>query len=205
MIARPTVFFIDNFDSFSFNLVDEFRKRGCQVDVWRNDLTPARVSELALALPPPALIVMSPGPGSPAEAGCCIDLVRTLAGKIPIFGVCLGHQVIVEALGGRVSYAGEVVHGKSALIEHDGHGIFAGLDSPMAAARYHSLAAATLPDSLRVMARTGNVVMGVEHQQHPIIGLQFHPESILTPQGGILIEKIISWACERDTRSRQHA
>ena len=205
MNARPTVFFIDNFDSFSFNLVDEFRKRGCTVDVWRNDLSPARVLELAQALPPPALIVMSPGPGSPAEAGCCLDLVRTLAGKIPIFGVCLGHQVIVEALGGRVSYAGEVVHGKSALIEHDGQGIFAGLDSPMAAASYHSLAAATLPDSLRVTARTGNVVMGVEHQQHPIIGLQFHPESILTPRGGILIERIINWASERDTRSRQHA
>ena len=202
MSAKPTIFFIDNFDSFSFNLVDEFRKRGCAVDVWRNDLSPERVTELALALPPPALVVMSPGPGTPAEAGCCLELVRNLAGKIPIFGVCLGHQVIVEALGGTVSYAGEVVHGKSALIHHDGQGIFAGLDSPMGAARYHSLAAVTLPDSLRVMARTGTVVMAVLHEQHPIIGLQFHPESILTPQGGILIEKIINWACERDTRSR---
>lgn len=205
MNVRPTIFFIDNFDSFSFNLVDEFRKRGCSVDVWRNDLSSERVFELALALPPPALIVMSPGPGSPAEAGCCLEVVRGLAGKIPIFGVCLGHQAIVEALGGTVSYAGEVVHGKSAQINHNGKGIFAGLESPLAAGRYHSLAAVELPTSLRVTARTGPVVMAVEHEQHAIIGFQFHPESILTPQGGILIEKIIDWAIERDTRSQVHA
>jgi len=145
-------------------------------------------------LPKPSMIVLSPGPGSPAEAGCCIELIRKAAGKIPLFGICLGHQAIVEAMGGKVGFAGEVVHGKPALVEHAGTGIFKGLDSPMLAGRYHSLAAISMPSCLKVIANKGKLIMAVEHVEYPIIGLQFHPESILTPMGGILIESVIKWA-----------
>ena len=188
------VLFIDNFDSFSFNLVDEFRKRGCAVSVWRNDITAARAIGLALELPVPVLVVISPGPGSPAQAGCCIDLIRQGAGKLPIFGVCLGHQAMVEAFGGVVGQAGEIVHGKSAVVVHDGSAIFRGIPNPFKAARYHSLAARTIPECLKVTANAGGVVMAVEHRSMPVIGVQFHPESILTPHGGRMIENVIRWA-----------
>jgi len=193
---RLNLLFIDNFDSFTFNLVDEFRRRGCAVNVWRNDISADEGLELALSMPKPSMIVLSPGPGSPSEAGCCIELIKKSAGKVPVFGICLGHQAIVEAMGGKVGFAGEVVHGKPALVEHDGTGIFAGLDSPLQAGRYHSLAALTLPSCLKVIAKKGALTMGIEHLQYPIIGLQFHPESILTPMGGVLIESVIKWAID---------
>jgi anthranilate synthase component II len=161
------VLFIDNFDSFTFNLVDELRKRGARVEVWRNDVPAERALALALALPEPRLIVLSPGPGTPAEAGCCIPLIRLAAGKVPLFGVCLGHQAIVEAFGGTVGFAGEVVHGKASWIEHAGTGLFAGLPSPFRAARYHSLAATVVPQDL-----------------------------VVTPVGGPLIERVLEWAGE---------
>jgi anthranilate synthase component 2 len=183
--------FIDNFDSFSFNLVDELEKRDAQVEVWRNDVSVER----ALAeLSDKQLLVLSPGPGTPAEAGSCIELVRAASGRVPIFGVCLGHQVIVEAFGGKVGFAGEVVHGKSARIDHDKSGPLAALPSPMHAARYHSLAALELPEVLRATARTGDVVMAVEHVSAPVFGVQFHPESILTPHGGTLMAEVMRWA-----------
>lgn len=194
MSLSPNILFVDNFDSFSFNLVDEFAKRGSHVEVWRNDIPAGRALALALALPAPRLIVLSPGPGSPAEAGCTIELVRLAAGRIPVFGVCLGHQAIVEAFGGKVAFAGEVVHGKTSRVTHDGRGIFHGLPSPFAAARYHSLAAERVPDSLLVTARAGALVMAVAHRSLPVTGVQFHPESILTSHGGRLIENVMSWA-----------
>jgi anthranilate synthase component II len=190
------VLFIDNFDSFTFNLVDELRKRGARVDVWRNDVSAETGLALAQALPEPRLIVLSPGPGAPGDAGCCIPLIRLAAGQVPVFGVCLGHQAIVEAFGGTVGFAGEVVHGKASWIEHDGVGLFQGLPSPFRAARYHSLAANVVPPELAVTARCGSVVMAVEHRTHRIAGVQFHPESILTPVGGPLIERAIAWATE---------
>jgi anthranilate synthase/aminodeoxychorismate synthase-like glutamine amidotransferase len=186
--------FIDNFDSFTFNLVDEFGRRGCNVSVWRNDIGADRAIRLALEMPPPRLIVLSPGPGSPSQAGCCVQLVREAAGRAPLFGVCLGHQAIVEAFGGIVGPAGEIVHGKPAAVTHGGKGLFRGLPSPMKAARYHSLAAKIVPSGLRVTAVTGNIVMAVEHEKHAIAGVQFHPESIMTPEGGRLIENATAWA-----------
>lgn len=189
-----SILFIDNFDSFTFNLVDEFARRGCIVDVRRNELTAARALELAMAMPSPRLIVLSPGPSSPAEAGCCIELIRLAAGRVPVFGVCLGHQAIVEAFGGVVGRAPEVVHGASSPVEHDNHGIFTGITSPMTAARYHSLAATTLPDTLRVTARYRDIVMAVEHTTAKVVGVQFHPESILTPGGARLIDNVLAWA-----------
>jgi anthranilate synthase/aminodeoxychorismate synthase-like glutamine amidotransferase len=189
------VLFIDNFDSFTFNLVDELDKRGATVEVWRNDIDVEEATRMALALDAPRLVVLSPGPGAPAEAGCCVELVRRLAEpRVPLLGVCLGHQAMVEAFGGEVGFAGEVVHGKAASIEHDGTGPFEGLANPMRVARYHSLVARRVPDALRVTATAGELVMAVTHRDAPMVGVQFHPESILTPEGGLLMEGILDWA-----------
>jgi anthranilate synthase component 2 len=192
---RPEVhiLLIDNFDSFSFNLVDEFSKRRCPVQVWRNDISAAEAVKLVDRFPGPGLIVLSPGPGRPADAGCCMELVRKVDGSVPVFGVCLGHQVIVEAYGGRVDRAEEVVHGKASQIAHNGRGLYAGMPSPLQVGRYHSLAAAELPQCLEVTARCGDLIMGVQHVDHPVVGVQFHPESILTAHGGDLIERLLDW------------
>lgn len=192
------VLFIDNFDSFTYNLVDEFRKRGAEVRVWRNNITARDALAEIVDLTPPRLIVLSPGPSTPAEAGCCIELIRLAAGKVPLFGVCLGHQAIVEAFGGKVSRAERVMHGKTSMLEHDGTTLFRDLPSPMRVGRYHSLIAGTLPDSLRETARTGNYVMAVEHKELPILGVQFHPESILTPEGGPILDRVVEWATKID-------
>lgn len=188
------ILFIDNFDSFTFNFVDELRRRGGNVDVWRNTLAADDAFDMAIALPEPRMIVLSPGPGAPSSAGCCGDLVRIAAGRVPILGVCLGHQVIVEVFGGLVGPSGDVVHGKASRVEHAGEGIFRGLPSPFRAGRYHSLAALSVPDSLEVTAWSGALVMAVQHRDLPVAGVQFHPESILTPQGGLLLDAILEWA-----------
>jgi anthranilate synthase/aminodeoxychorismate synthase-like glutamine amidotransferase len=194
--ASLSVLLIDNFDSFSFNLVDELDKRGACVDVWRNDIDAGKALALVEAMPAPRLVVISPGPGAPADAGCSLELVRAACGRVPVFGVCLGHQAIVEAFGGEVGYAGQVVHGKAARITHDGEGLLASLPSPFYAARYHSLAASRMPDVLRVTATVGDVVMAVEHRSEPVAGVQFHPESILTPFGGALLAAVMRWASD---------
>jgi anthranilate synthase component II len=188
--------FIDNFDSFTWNLVDEFARRGAQVEVWRN--TVAAEHALARALERrPSLLVLSPGPGAPAQAGCCKELVRLAAvRRVPLFGVCLGHQAMVEAFGGVVGPAGEVVHGKTSRVRHVGGPLFAGVPSPFPAGRYHSLAAAVLPECLIPVAGSGRVVMAVAHHTAPQLGVQFHPESILTPEGGTIIDNVIRWAAD---------
>jgi anthranilate synthase/aminodeoxychorismate synthase-like glutamine amidotransferase len=195
-----SVLFIDNFDSFTFNLVDEFRKRGANVVVWRNDTPVGKILELAADLPLPRMIAISPGPGSPAEAGCCIDLVRKTAGRFPLFGVCLGHQAMIEAFGGEVGPASEIVHGKADLIEHSGEELFSGLPKPLTVGRYHSLVGRLLPGCLQVAAtipaRSGRpeLVMAVRHREFPLWGVQFHPESILTTQGGMIMNNLVGWA-----------
>jgi anthranilate synthase/aminodeoxychorismate synthase-like glutamine amidotransferase len=194
-VADPLrLVFVDNFDSFTWNLVDEFARRGAAIEVWRNNVPAADV--LARALNgSPSLLVLSPGPGTPAEAGCCVDLVRRAAeARVPLFGVCLGHQAMVAAFGGVVGPAGEVVHGKTSRVRHEGGPLFAGIPSPFPAGRYHSLAATTLPDCLHSIAGTERVVMAVEHRSAPQFGVQFHPESILTPEGGRIIDNVIQWA-----------
>jgi anthranilate synthase/aminodeoxychorismate synthase-like glutamine amidotransferase len=185
------ILFIDNFDSFSFNLVDEFARRGANVEVYRNDLSIERAVGLVDELKRPGLLVLSPGPGAPADAGCCVELVRQVSDKIPIFGVCLGHQVLVEAFGGTVGRSGQVFHGKASELVHDKSGLFDGLDSPFKVGRYHSLVAHELPDELQPTAHIGEMVMAVEHRDLPVFGVQFHPESILTPQGGRLIDNLL--------------
>ncbi len=192
--GRLHVLLIDNFDSFTFNLVDELRRRGAEVQVWRNDIDAALALRQALALPEPRLIVISPGPGAPKDAGCSVELIRLAKGRVPVFGVCLGHQAIIEACGGTVGAAREIVHGRASALTHDGQGVFAGLPSPMWVGRYHSLAASVVPPDLRVTAQCQDTVMAVTHTSAPIIGVQFHPESILTPRGGELLARVVEWA-----------
>jgi anthranilate synthase/aminodeoxychorismate synthase-like glutamine amidotransferase len=188
------VLFIDNYDSFVFNLVDEFQKREARVEVWRNNIPADKALEIAGGLARPRLVVLSPGPGTPASSGCCVELVQKADPDLPIFGVCLGHQAIVEAAGGRVDGAGEIVHGKASRVTHDGGGVFNGLPSPLTVGRYHSLVGVDIPPELRIVATLDQMVMAVEHADRKLFGVQFHPESILTPEGGRLIDNIIVWA-----------
>jgi anthranilate synthase component 2 len=160
-----------------------FQELGAEVEVFRND---AITVEEAEALAPSHLLV-SPGPGRPADAGVSVELIRRLGPRIPTLGVCLGHQAIVEAFGGEIGQAKALLHGKSSQVEHDGRGVFAGLPPTIEAGRYHSLAALRVPDELEVSARTADgEVMGVRHRELPIEGVQFHPESVLTPLGPAL-------------------
>jgi anthranilate synthase component 2 len=171
---------LDNYDSFTYNLVHLFQELGADVRVFRND---AITVEEAEALEPSHLVV-SPGPGRPADAGISVELIRRLGPRMPTLGVCLGHQAIVEAFGGEVGQARALLHGKASPVEHDGKGVFSGLPEPMEAGRYHSLAAVSVPDELEITARTPDgEVMGVRHRTLPIEGVQFHPESVLTPLG----------------------
>jgi anthranilate synthase component II len=188
------VVFVDNFDSFTFNLVHEFAQRGCEVEVWRNTAGAAHLLGRAESAADPALIVLSPGPGRPADAGTCPQLVALAAGRVPIFGVCLGQQVIVEAFGGLVERAGELVHGRASAVRHNGGFLFTGIPSPFVAGRYHSLGSQRVRPPLVELARSGELVMAVAHATLPVAGVQFHPESILTPDGGTLIGNVIAWA-----------
>ena len=174
------VLMVDNYDSFTYNLVHLLEELGAEVVTVRNDaITP----DEAVALAPDRLVV-SPGPGRPADAGVSVELIRRLGPTTRTLGVCLGHQAIVEAFGGEVGQAKALLHGKSSVVTHDGAGVFAGLPESVEVGRYHSLAATTVPDDLVVTSRTGDgEVMGVRHVAFPIEGVQFHPESVLTPQG----------------------
>ena len=182
----PRLLLIDNYDSFTYNLVQAFLVLGAEVSVYRNDaLTPNE----ALALAPSHLCI-SPGPGTPYDAGVSMDMIRAFAGRIPVLGVCLGHQSIVEVFGGKVVRAGRLMHGKTSLVRHDGRTLFAGLSLPCQVGRYHSLIAApeTLPQVLEVSAQTATgEVMAVRHRTLAVEGVQFHPESILTPEGPRLL------------------
>jgi anthranilate synthase/aminodeoxychorismate synthase-like glutamine amidotransferase len=183
------VLVIDNYDSFTYNLVQYLGELGAEVEVVRNDR--ATVPELLERRPD--RLVVSPGPCTPAEAGISTEAVRAFAGSgTPVLGVCLGHQSLVEAFGGR-TIRGEPVHGKDAEVEHDGRTIFTGLPTPLVAGRYHSLIAnPDLPEELELSASLGDVVMGVRHRELPAEGVQFHPESVLTPQGKRLLENFLT-------------
>lgn len=177
---------IDNYDSFTYNLYQLIAKEVEDVQVYRNDkITVAELERLQ-----PEAIIISPGPGAPKDAGICIELIQKLAPKIPIFGVCLGHQAITEAFGGKVVGCHEIVHGKSTHVFHKREGIFKDLSLPFLAGRYHSLVAekASFPEELEMIAEneTG-IVMALKHKEYPCYGVQFHPESILTPEGGKII------------------
>ena len=181
---------IDNYDSFTFNLYQYLAELGEQVEVHRND----EISVEDCLQMAPERIVISPGPCTPAEAGISVELIRAAAGQVPLLGVCLGHQCIGEAFGGAVGSAGEIMHGKTSTIEHDGRGVFAGLPNPFEAIRYHSLAIEpdSLPEQLEVSARAeSGVIMGVRHRSLPVEGVQFHPESIFTQPGHDLLRNFL--------------
>jgi para-aminobenzoate synthetase component 2 len=184
---------IDNYDSFTYNLVQAFLVLGADVRVYRND---AITVQAALALEPTHLCI-SPGPGTPYDAGVSMEMIREFAGRVPVFGVCLGHQSIVEVFGGKVVRAGRLMHGKTSPIEHDGRGLFTGLPQPCEVGRYHSLIAQpeTLPAVLEVTARTAQgEIMGVRHRELAVEGVQFHPESVLTPDGPRLMQNFLQGA-----------
>jgi anthranilate synthase/aminodeoxychorismate synthase-like glutamine amidotransferase len=182
---------IDNYDSFTYNLVQYLGELGQEVRVVRNDEIPAA----AIAGLGPSHIVISPGPCTPNEAGISLDVIKTYAGKIPILGVCLGHQSIGQAFGGKIVRAARVMHGKTSQIHHDGKGVFSGLPNPFEATRYHSLLIerASVPDALEVTARTSeDEIMAVRHRTLPVEGVQFHPESFLTTAGKDLLRNFIA-------------
>jgi anthranilate synthase component II len=174
------ILLIDNYDSFTYNLAHLFGELGAEVEVRRNDAIDADEAERLK----PSHLVISPGPGRPADAGATPEIVRRLAPQVPTLGVCLGHQAIVEVFGGEVGLAKKLVHGKASVISHDGLGLFRGLPVDFIAGRYHSLAATSIPEELDVSATCGDgEVMAVRHRQLPVDGVQFHPESVLTPIG----------------------
>jgi len=188
------VFVLDNYDSFTYNLVQYLGELGAEVEVRRNDqVTPEQIEDLH-----PDRILISPGPCTPQEAGQSIPIIRHFAAKTPILGVCLGHQAIGAAFGGDVVRAANLMHGKTSQIEHDGHTIFRGIQSPMTATRYHSLIVSekSLPKKLEISARTVDrdgrtVIMGLRHREFPVEGVQFHPESVLTSDGKQLISNFL--------------
>lgn len=182
------ILLVDNFDSFSFNLAEALERLGAAVTVTRNHVDRARARQLAEASD---LVVLSPGPGRPETAGISIDLLRDLEGRIPVLGVCLGHQCIAISRGGRVDEVGPV-HGKADRVEHDGQGAFADLPNPLMVARYHSLAVTEVPDTFRIQARTTDgITMAALDPDARQLGVQFHPESILTPRGQRFLEQAV--------------
>ena len=184
------ILLLDNYDSFTYNLAQYLGELGCRVEVHRND----KISVEHIAQRKPERIVISPGPCTPQEAGVSVELVQKLAGKIPILGVCLGHQAIGAAFGGNIVRAPKLFHGKTSQIEHDGKGIFRDLPNPFVATRYHSLIVErkSLPKELVVTAETNDgIIMGVRHRHYPLVGVQFHPESVLTESGKQLLRNFL--------------
>ena len=195
------ILLIDNYDSFTYNLYQYLTELGGQVEVHRND----QVSVEDCLSMAPERVVISPGPCSPKEAGISVDLVRAFEGRAPLLGVCLGLQCIGEAYGATVAYAGEIMHGKTSQVFHDGKGVFAGLPDPFEAIRYHSLAIQpdTVPDVLEVSARTeSGVIMGARHREFAIEGVQFHPESIMTQHGHALLQNFLDMPAAQPAGAR---
>ncbi|MBV7387746.1 aminodeoxychorismate/anthranilate synthase component II [Pasteurellaceae bacterium TAE3-ERU1] len=192
-----TIIFLDNFDSFTYNLVDQFRTLGHQVKIYRNDCNRTLVEQAALAQPD-TVIALSPGPGAPKDAGIMPALIQSMAGRVPMIGICLGHQALIEAFGGQVVPAGEILHGKVSRITHDGQAMFADLPSPMPVARYHSLIGQAIHRDFVVNAEFEGLPMAIRHRTLPICAFQFHPESILTVQGGQLLAQSIDWLLRKE-------
>jgi anthranilate synthase component 2 len=203
---KTTLFFLDNFDSFTYNLVDQFKALGYPVKIYRNSQSAAQVKEHIDACENSSaesnvVLILSPGPGTPSAAGCLIELIGLCRGKIPMIGICLGHQALIEQYGGTVGTADEIMHGKSSLINHCGDRMFSGLNQPLSVARYHSLVGTTVPDSLEVVADFEGMCMAVYNQADRVIGFQFHPESILTCEGADLLENSLNFVTNLQSQS----
>lgn len=192
------ILLIDNYDSFTYNLYQYLGEMGEKIVVKRNDkITLDEIDHMA-----PDQIILSPGPGTPNSAGICLDLIQTFSGRIPILGVCLGHQSIAQAFGGKIVHAPEIFHGKISRIQHDNTGIYEGLPQMLEVGRYHSLIAdrATLPNCLKPTSWTEEgIIMGIRHKEHPTVGIQFHPESILTVEGKHMLQKFLSLYSKNQT------
>ena len=187
------ILLLDNIDSFTWNLVDQLRTFGHRVVIYRNTIPADTLIKHIQQMANPVLM-LSPGPGTPADAGCMPELLQRLRGRLPIIGICLGHQAIIEAYGGHVGQAGEILHGKASTITHDNQAMFAGLSNPLPVARYHSLVGSNTPEDLVINATFNGMVMAVRHDSDRVCGFQFHPESILTTQGARLLEQTLAWA-----------
>ncbi|ALS98757.1 aminodeoxychorismate/anthranilate synthase component II [Lacimicrobium alkaliphilum] len=191
--SKPHIFLIDNFDSFTYNLVDEMRCLGFELTVYRNSQCAEFILQKLNECPDPVLLMLSPGPGAPADAGCVPALLKLVQGKFPVLGICLGHQAIVEHYGGTVGRAKQVMHGKASAITHQGRHMFANLPQPLPVARYHSLVATAVPSQLEVLAEFEDMAMALYHPQDKMLGFQFHPESILTALGSQLLAQSIHY------------
>ncbi len=191
------IYFLDNFDSFSYNLVDELSMLGCQLVVYRNNISAQSIFDKMCKETVPVLLVLSPGPGAPSDAGCLMELIELCKGRFPMLGICLGQQALTQSYGGVIGHAGETVHGKSSIITLTEHPVFAGMGDKMPVARYHSLMATKVPDDVEVIACYENIPMAIYHQQDNALGYQFHPESILTPNGALLLQQSIEFLTAR--------
>ena len=200
-MSQPiTVFLLDNVDSFTYNLVDELRTMELNIVVYRNNVDARMLFEKMQlqAESGPVLLLLSPGPGAPHEAGCMPELLSMVQGHFPVLGICLGHQAIVAHYGGTVGRSEDVMHGKSSAITHTGEAMFAGMPQPLHVARYHSLMALELPDGLTPLAKVGTTVMAVYQSDDKMLGFQFHPESILTAEGSRLLLQSIHYLTKED-------
>ncbi|CAL4324815.1 aminodeoxychorismate/anthranilate synthase component II [Buchnera aphidicola] len=187
------ILLLDNFDSFTYNIVDQLRINNHKVIIYRNQTSIDIIISVLSRMRDP-IILLSPGPGNPKDAGCMLDLLDYAIKKIPVIGICLGHQGIVEYYGGKIEYAVEILHGKTSLIHHDGKDMFFQLPNPLPVARYHSLICKNIPNSLVVNSRFKNMVMSVRNNSDKVCGFQFHPESILTTYGSKLLNNTLNWA-----------
>lgn len=196
------VFLLDNFDSFTYNLVDELRTLGLELIVYRNSVSASVILQKMQSEAQKTdenghtkqvMLMLSPGPGNPSQAGSMLSLLKLVKGQFPVLGICLGHQAIVESYGGKIIRADKVMHGKSSLIEHCADKMFANMPQPLPVARYHSLMASDMPDELTVLAKFSNIPMAVAHLQDKMLGFQFHPESILTSNGSQLLMQSIKF------------
>ena len=198
---QTTIFLLDNFDSFTYNLVDQFRSEGYPVTIYRNNIAAHDLMKAIEACSNNPVLVLSPGPGAPHEAGCMLELIGLARGRVPIIGICLGHQALIEQFGGSVGSAGTIVHGKASSISHCGEHMFAGLSQPLPVARYHSLMGTAVVGGLEVIAHYNEMPMAVMQQQERIVGLQFHPESVLTTEGAKLLKQSLAWALAQPPES----
>ncbi|GGA69521.1 glutamine amidotransferase [Neiella marina] len=193
-MSKAHIFLLDNFDSFTYNLVDQFRSEGYPVTIYRNNLQASQVMAAIEACQDNPVLVLSPGPGAPHEAGCMIDLITLARGVVPIIGICLGHQALIEQYGGEVGSAGDILHGKSSAIDHCGEHMFSGLSQPLPVARYHSLMGTKVTGGLQVVASYQGIPMAVMNGPERVLGMQFHPESVLTTDGAKLLNQSLAWA-----------